>query len=234
MRGYQWKDSLGIEPGRSYTDYNFRALLCVPKVVDDMRKAMVDFSDDFRTTVSSGCLNSKISVRYETSTLVFMDGYISADGTGFGVYVPVGYRMYEDEPSSVFTAEISTLLNALLFINSSKPSEYLILSDSLSSIGALRSKRISARTQFKVHLMWIPAHVGVPGNEMLGGIAEDGAKKTLLSPWGATFTRRLNLAFCSNGKADGTKEIWVYMPFQSLLVCSATLVPWIGGGQSIH
>jgi ribonuclease HI len=123
-------------------------------------------------------------MRYETSTLVFMDGSISADGTGFGVYVPgvrqVGYRLHES--SSVFTAEISALLNALLFIKSSQPSEYLILSDSLSSIGALRSKRISARTQFKVRLMWISAHVGVPGNEMLGGIAEDGAKKLYYPP----------------------------------------------------
>jgi hypothetical protein len=41
-------ESLGIEPGRSYTEYSFRALLCVPECVDDMRRAMVDFPDDFR------------------------------------------------------------------------------------------------------------------------------------------------------------------------------------------
>jgi hypothetical protein len=185
MRGYPWVDSLGIEPGRSYTEYSIRALLCVPEVVDDMRRAMVDVSDDFRTTVSSGCITSIISVRYETSTLVFMDGFKSADGTGFGVYVPgvrqVGYRLHE--PSSVFTAKISALLDALLFIKSSLPGEYLILSDSLRSIGTLiRSRRISARTQFKFRLMWITAHVGVPGNEMLGGIAEDGAKKLYYPP----------------------------------------------------
>jgi hypothetical protein len=47
----EWVESLGIEPGRSYTDYSFRALLCVPENADDMQRAMVDFSDDFRPTV---------------------------------------------------------------------------------------------------------------------------------------------------------------------------------------
>jgi hypothetical protein len=37
---------LGIEPGRSYSEYSFRALLCVPEDIDDMRKAVVDFPDE--------------------------------------------------------------------------------------------------------------------------------------------------------------------------------------------
>jgi ribonuclease HI len=36
--------------------------------------------------------------------------------------------------------------------------------------------------QFKVRLMWIPAHVGVPGKEMVDGIAKDGAKNELYYP----------------------------------------------------
>jgi hypothetical protein len=114
-------------------------------------------------------------LRYETSTLQFTDGFKSADGTGLGVYVPgvqqVGYCLHE--PSSVFTAEISALLDALLFIKYIYLGEYLILSDSLSLIGALRSQRTSAgpilyirvhgrlwwlrSRQFKFRLMWIPA-----------------------------------------------------------------------------
>jgi hypothetical protein len=38
---------VGIKPGRSYTEYSFRALLCVPEDVDDMQKAMADFADVF-------------------------------------------------------------------------------------------------------------------------------------------------------------------------------------------
>jgi hypothetical protein len=33
----------GIEPDRSYSEYSSRALLCVPKVVDDMRRDMLTF-----------------------------------------------------------------------------------------------------------------------------------------------------------------------------------------------
>jgi hypothetical protein len=53
---------------------------------------------------------------------------------------------YPDEPSNVLTAEISSLLDVLLFIKSSQLGEHLILYESLSSIGALRSQKISART----------------------------------------------------------------------------------------
>jgi hypothetical protein len=71
-----------------------------------MRRAMVDFLDDFRMT---GSLSPTISEKYETFTLVFTDGSKSPDETGFGVYVlgvrQVGYRL--KEPSSVLTAEIS-------------------------------------------------------------------------------------------------------------------------------
>jgi hypothetical protein len=92
---YPWVESFGIEPGKSNTEYFFRALLCVPEVIDDMQRAMVDFPDDFRTTVSFGCLSSTISERYETSTLVFTDGSKSADGMGFVVYFP-GVRQVEN------------------------------------------------------------------------------------------------------------------------------------------
>jgi hypothetical protein len=56
MRGYPWVELLGIYPGRSYTEYSFRVLMCVTKIVDNMRRAMIDFPDDFRPTVR--CLSS--------------------------------------------------------------------------------------------------------------------------------------------------------------------------------
>jgi hypothetical protein len=56
MRCFPWVESLGIEPCRSYTEYSFRAILSIPEVVDDMRRGMVDFPDEFRPTVSTSCL----------------------------------------------------------------------------------------------------------------------------------------------------------------------------------
>jgi hypothetical protein len=70
-----------------------------------------------------------------------MDGSRSEEGIGFGIYVPgqqgFGYRL--QEPSGVFTVEITALLTALRFVRSSQLGEFLILADSLSSIEALRS-----------------------------------------------------------------------------------------------
>jgi hypothetical protein len=41
--------------------YSFRALLSVSEMVDNMRKAMFDFSDDYCPTISSRCLFTILS-----------------------------------------------------------------------------------------------------------------------------------------------------------------------------
>jgi hypothetical protein len=59
----------------------------------------------------------------------------------------------------------------------------------------------------KVRLMWIPAHVGVPENDMVDGMhCQKMSSTTSVKICGATFTHRLNLAFYLNGNADGTEE----------------------------
>jgi hypothetical protein len=60
-----------------------------------------------------------------------------------------GYRL--QEPSGVFTAEITALLSALRFVGFGQPGESLILTVSLSSIEALRSRKISPRTNSVVY-----------------------------------------------------------------------------------
>jgi hypothetical protein len=126
--------------------HNFRALLSVPEVFGDMRSALTDFPHALHSVISSSCFSSIISERFSGSTLIFTDGSGSEEGTGFGIYVPgqqsFGYRL--QEPSGVFNAEITALLtcNAV----SGQPGEFLILTDSLSSIEALRSRKNSPRT----------------------------------------------------------------------------------------
>jgi hypothetical protein len=98
----------------------------------------------------------------------------------------------------VFTA----LLTALHFVGSSQPGEFLILTDSLSSIETLRSRKISPKThsvvyeckealwrlkanQFVVRLIWVSAHVGIDGNEMVDRIAKESAASGNLYRCGA-------------------------------------------------
>jgi hypothetical protein len=103
----------------------------------------------------------------------------------------------------VFTAEITALLTALRFMRSGgQLGEFLILTDSLSSIEALRSRKISPRThsvvyefkevlwllrakQFVVRLMWVPAHVGIDSNKMVDRIAKKPAANGNLYRGGA-------------------------------------------------
>jgi ribonuclease HI len=194
MREFTSVRELEIEPRDSYVQHNFRALLSVPEVVEDMRIALADFPHALHSVVSSSCFSSIISEKFSGSTLIFTDGSRSEEGTGFGIYVPgqQGFGYCLQEPSGVFTAEITALLTALRFVGSDQPGEFLILTDSLSSIEALRSRKISPRThsvvyeckealwrlranQFVVRLMWVPAHVGIDGNEMVDCIAKESA-----------------------------------------------------------
>jgi hypothetical protein len=71
---------------------------------------------------------------------------------------------------------------ALVKIGDHHPGEFIILSDSMSSLRALRTRKISPRIHslvyeikeaswwlerhgYGIHIMWIPSHVGVMGNE---------------------------------------------------------------------
>jgi hypothetical protein len=119
-----------------------------PEVVGDMQSAI-----------------SIISERFSGSTLIFKDGSRSEEETGFEIYVPgqQSFRYRLQEPSGVFTAEISALLTALHFVGSGQPGEFLILTDSLSSIEALGSRKISPRTYSVVYkcpevLWWLRAN----------------------------------------------------------------------------
>jgi ribonuclease HI len=92
--------------------------------------------------------------------------------------------------AGVFSAELSALFMALRHIREviQPPKKCLILTDSLSSIRAMLSRRISWRTHplvyeckqlcfdlmkdlIEVKLMWVPSHVGLVGNELVDGKA---------------------------------------------------------------
>jgi hypothetical protein len=56
-----------------------------------------------------------ISERFSGSTLIFMDRSRSEEGTGFVIYVPgqQGFGYHLQEPSGVFTAEITAEITAV-------------------------------------------------------------------------------------------------------------------------
>jgi hypothetical protein len=148
--------------------------LSVPEVVGDMRSALVDFPHALHSVVSSSCFFSIISERFSGLTLIFTDGSRSGEGTSFGIYVP-GQQSFEylvQEPSGVFTAEITALLTGLHFVGSGQPGEFLILTDSLRISGFLGGFHQGLILSSTSAVLWCSCWYG---NEMVDRIAKESA-----------------------------------------------------------
>jgi ribonuclease HI len=130
-----------------------------------------------------------ITSDYSTEHIFYTDGSMIDNVAGFAMH----NRNYETrhqlvKPFSVFSAEISAIRMALEHIHICPCGRYLILSDIMSSLMAMGSRRITCKTHpwvyeskqiywdlrqlnYDVKLMWILSHVGILGNEVADGLA---------------------------------------------------------------
>ena len=134
--------------------------------------------------------------RYAGCQYIYTDGSLTeGGGTGAGVYVPdVDRRLaYRLPKTCVMGAELVAILMALGVVEDSFPPGgpgVVICSDSLSSLQLLRGAEgvylnleteilgaltRLARRGVSVTLQWVPAHVGIHGNEVADALARVGA-----------------------------------------------------------
>ena len=137
---------------------------------------------------------------YQGRTLVFTDGSKTKDGVGCAFVAGPATRSFSlPGNTSVFSSELVAIAKALCFIEVSDEDMHLILTDSLSSLLALRTfnpgnplvqdilSLLASLDQIgkSVQFCWIPSHVGIKGNEL----ADAAARRATSAPC----TRRLPL-----------------------------------------
>lgn len=136
--------------------------------------------------------------QYHRHAMFYTDGSKTDTGVGCSFVIGTTSRTFSLPPlASVFTAELTAIDKALCFLDISDQTDFVIFTDSLSSIQTLMSfnskdnfvqkmqLRLTclAKDGKNVTLCWVPSHVGIEGNER----ADAAAKRASSRPC----TRRL-------------------------------------------
>lgn len=130
---------------------------------------------------------------YSDSTIIFTDGSKDPETgrAGAAVYIPVSNTHIKKRVTdhvSVYTTELWALVLALKWIEGKEIHNSVIASDSFSALSSIRSGRSSFRMDiineiflilYKIQIkgiatsfIWVPAHVGVEGNEQVDILAK--------------------------------------------------------------
>ena len=135
----------------------------------------------------------KILQPYPIHETIYTDGSKNNEAVGLAaVHIQKSKRITEDiqrlpKEASIFSAEIGALQESLTIIKDSTKTNFLILSDSLSCLQALKQLdppdiRIMClklnihnliKEGYKLTFMWIPSHIGIQGNEIADSLAKE-------------------------------------------------------------
>ena len=134
----------------------------------------------YKNSTSDVVMRAKFLEHCEThsdSYNIYTDGSKTSDGVSYSVAsrsFSIAHRIGSE--CSIFTAELSAILEAVTHAAATSHSSVTIITDSRSSIQAISkpftTNPIINKIHAKLHsseksffLCWVPSHVGVPGNE---------------------------------------------------------------------
>ena len=131
-------------------------------------------------------LHSSLIYEYPDHVLIYCDGSVANNRSACGVWsnnFAIKTRLPDN--SSIFMCELYAIFVAITYV-STIPGKFLILTDSLSAVEALRvphhsqnylvlqiAALISDLPSNKVSIQWVPSHNNILGNERVDALAKD-------------------------------------------------------------
>ena len=189
MDKYQLKDIEIQEP--VYPD-RFALMSIKPR---ETLKSTVNKKTDSLKSIE-GKTKLHIQTSYKSYLQIYTDGSkdINKDQVGGAFAIP-DYQLCRsfklNNNASIFSAELTAIIEALKWIRTNRPEKVVILTDSLSSIRALRSGNSNSRPDLitKINLLiddiirnkiilyldWCPSHCNILGNDMADEAAKIGS-----------------------------------------------------------
>jgi|UniRef100_A0A2S2QP38 ribonuclease HI len=134
--------------------------------------------------------NEIINTKFKNYYHFYTDASKTTNETGFAITHRNENSLHKLDPlSNIYTAETFAILEATLTALSSNHDKILILSDSMSAVTSIANvhtkcnlaqsiQNIILSTDKSIKLMWVPSHIGIPGNEL----ADELAMKAASSP----------------------------------------------------
>lgn len=164
-----------------------------PPSTDDSLTKLISKRDN--SGASMKALALEVIDRYAASLRIFTDGSKAEDSgrVAAAFYVEeleYGHVVRLSDYSTIFAAELTAVQNAIRWLTKNRVyegREITVFTDSLSTLQSIRSKRSGSRPSqlasvlcdiaqvpVRVSLVWIPSHVGIPGNEAADRLAKAG------------------------------------------------------------